>query len=60
MFRAFSPRASPQVADQGDEDIYEAYESYAVSEEPSVSVCTSSEVGDGAVRRGSTFNDLDL
>ena len=60
MFRALSPRASSQMAEPEDDYAYDAYDSYAVSDDPSVSVVVVPQVGDGNVHRGSSSSDLDV
>ena len=51
MFRTSSPRDSLQMFELGDDDAPDAYESYVVSDDPSMSVGVDTEVSDGNVRR---------
>ena len=41
MFRTLFPWASPLVADPGDDEVHEAYDSYAIRDELSASAGTT-------------------
>ena len=60
MFRASSPRASPQVVNPANNDAYDAYDSYAVSENPNVPDDVAPKIGDGNAHRGSLSGGLDV
>ena len=53
-------RTTTQAADPGENDLHEASDSYATSDEPSVSAGTAPEVDDDAARCGSTSSNLDV
>ena len=59
MVRASSPRTSPQLADPGDDSVHDKYDSYAITDEPSVFAGTAPEVSDCAACPGLTSSGLD-
>ena len=48
------------MVEPGKDDVHDAYESYTVSDDPSVSVGVAPEVGEGNVCRGSSSSGLDV
>ena len=60
MFRTSSPGLFRRWLNPGDDDDHGAYESYAVSDEPRVSVGVALELGDCNVGRGSSSSGLDV